>query len=372
MKIERLNITGFRNYDEAEIIFGPKINIFYGFNGQGKTNLLEAIYVLGLTKSHRSFIDNNLINQDKEFAKIKGIINDNKIKTKYEIDLTMNKKVLKIDNDQIKKLSDYISKINIIIFYPEDLNLIKGSPNERRKFLNTELSQLYSNYIDILNDYYKLLKTRNDCLKKLNKKEKIDMNYFEILTQYLINKAILIYRMRNKFIIKINENINIIYQKIFGFENFHLEYKTNCFFSAFKEDVMREILTKKYQEVFDKEVKYCQTLIGPHRDDIEFYLDKINLKNYGSQGQQRLAILALKLSEITIFKNYKKTIPILLLDDVFSELDNVRKNRLLKYIKNNIQTIITTTEITNIDPKILEKAEIFKVKNGKIKKEVSR
>src|SRR5574344_1244826 len=180
-----MKIKNFRNYQELDIKFDKNINIIYGDNAQGKTNLLEAIYFLALTKSHRLNIDNSLIKQDSDTAYLLGLIENNNITNKYEIGFNSTTKKLKINNEQIKKVSNYISKINIIIFYPEDLNIIKGSPRERRRFLNLELSQIYSNYIDILNNYNKLLKMRNNILKQGIR----DQHYFDVLTEYLVNRA---------------------------------------------------------------------------------------------------------------------------------------------------------------------------------------
>ena len=200
MYISNLKLSNFRNYKSLNINLDKNINIIIGNNGEGKTNLLESIYVLGLTKSHRSFIDNNLIKNNCEKCKIKGKLNKDNYKFDLEIELENKNKILKIDKEIVDKNSDYISNMNIIIFYPEDLELIKGSPSERRRFLNLELSQLNKNYFIILNDYNKLLKMRNDYLKN----NYIDDNYLSILTDYLIDKAISIYKLRKKFIDKLN------------------------------------------------------------------------------------------------------------------------------------------------------------------------
>lgn len=366
MILQTLKITNFRNHKSLELSFSDNINIIYGQNGSGKTNILESIYFLGITKSHRALMDEDLIKRGEEFFKIIGSLKKERLENTYEINFSRNKKEYFIDNDKIKKVSDYISKLNIIIFYPEDLNLIKGSPGIRRKFLDLELSQLYNTYYKVLNDYNKLLKIRNEYLKKLQKKEKIDNNYFEIITEYLINKAIFIYRARNKFINKINEYVGDIYLDIMKIPNFSLKYKTNIELEEYTEIYIKDKLKSKYKEDLEREVKLGTTLYGPHRDDLEFYLDNENLELYGSQGQQRLAVLSVKLAEIEIFKNHTKTNPILLLDDVFSELDDEKKNNLLKYIGTNIQTIITTTDLENIEKKILNSSKLFEVSNGKL------
>ena len=361
MYLEKVEITNFRNYSHLLVELSKGINIIYGNNAQGKTNLLESIYVLGLTKSHRSFIDHNLIKNNTAFARLKGILNINDYKSTLELIIQKTGKKLKIDHFDIKKVGDYISNMNIIIFYPEDLKIVKDAPGERRKFLNTELSQLYSNYYSVLNEYNKLLKMRNDYLKKTNT-ENFDDSYFEIITEYLIDKSLLIYRMRDQFICDLNELCADIYKDITGLESFHIQYKTNI--SLGNPKYMREAMREKFLSLRNVEQKLGSTMIGPHRDDLEFFLGDLNLKTYGSQGQQRIAVLALKLSEIEIFKKYKGYYPILLLDDVFSELDETKKNNLLFYIKEDLQTIITTTDLNLIDSQIIEKSKLFHIDHG--------
>lgn len=366
MFIKELKIVNFRNYKTLDIKLSKHINIIYGNNAQGKTNILESIYVLGITKSHRSFTLEDLIMNGESQAKISGIIEKNNMESFFEIILSTKKKKYMIDSDEIKKTSDYISNMNIIIFYPEDLEIIKGSPDIRRRYLNLELSQLYNNYYRVLSDYNKILKIRNDYLKKMQKGIKVDENYFMIISEYLIQKSIFIYRARNKFINKLNSYAEKIFWEIMHIEGFHLKYRTNFELKEYSENEIKEQLKSKFESEKSNEVKAGNTLYGPHRDDFEFYLGNNNLKSYGSQGQQRVAVLSIKLAEIEIFKNYSKTSPILLLDDVFSELDDEKKNNLLKYINDDIQTIITTTDLENIDETIIKKAQLFKIESGSV------
>lgn len=367
MYLCELNLINFRNYSSLKIKLNPHINIIYGNNAQGKTNLLESIYVLAITKSHLLNLDNNLIKNNENIMKIKGTYIKNGIKTKLELNNQDNNKILKIDNKEIKKVTDYInSSLNTIIFYPEDLEMIKGNPSNRRNFLNLELSQLSNNYLNILTEYNKLLKIRNDYLKKMAKNIPIDENYFDIITNYLVDKCYLIYKMRKKFILKINEYCGKIFYDIAKKENFHLKYITN--FEISEEINFKTELLLKLKNSLKKEIKLGTTLYGIHRDEIEFYLKNDNLKNYGSQGQQRLAVLSTKLAEIEIFKQYKDTYPILLLDDVFSELDDIKKNNIINYLSDEVQVIITTTEIKKINKNKFKSASIFKIKNGEIVK----
>ena len=369
MILKSLQIKNFRNYDKLNISFNPNITIIYGDNGQGKTNLLESIYVLAFTKSHRSFIDKNLIKSNRETANIKGtILND--ISYNLEININKNNKRVKIDNNSVTKIGDYIEKMNIIIFYSDDLELIKGFPSERRKYLNLELSQISKTYYNTLNDYNKLLKIRNDYLKQVNNGNEIDQNYFSVLNEYLVEKSIFIYQMRYKYIEKLNKLVPKIFKDITGKKTFQIVYKPSIELENFEKETLRKTLIDAFNNNIEKEIKNKATLYGPHHDDFEFSLNGENLRNYGSQGQQRVAVLSLKLSEINILKDYKKTNPIILLDDVFSELDNIKKNNLLKFIDSDMQVIITTTDLANIDKKITAKAKLIKIEKGKITEEV--
>ena len=363
MYLEKLSLQNFRNYTSLNIKLNPHVNIIYGNNAQGKTNLLESIYVLGLTKSHLFQLDNHLITSGKEFYKIKGIIKKDNIKTQYEIFGNINSKILKIDGQEIKKVTDYINNsLNIIIFYPEDLEIIKGSPNLRRNFLNLELSQLSNNYLKILNEFNKLLKIRNEYLKKMAKNINIDRTYFSIITNYFVDKSLIIYKMRKKFVEKLNENCGKIFEEITKLPNFHIDYITNYI----DDNVEKDSFLKKLTDNLEKEIKFGSTLYGPHRDELEFFLGEKSLKIYGSQGQKRMAVLATKLSEIPIFQNFKGTNPILLLDDVFSELDDIKKNNIIKYLSEDIQVIITTTDLKKINKKKFASVNIFKIKNGEV------
>lgn len=367
MYLKRIYLKNFRNYDLLNIEFNKRINIIYGNNAQGKTNLLESIYYLATTKSHRLNNDSEIIKFGSNVCKIKGVINNQKNDTNLEIALSENGKILKINHQEIKKVGNYItSNFNIIIFEPDDLNLIKGSPNERRNFINLELSQISNNYYNILTEYNKILKIRNNVLTKMLNNKNVDDSYFKIITNKLISKAVLIYKMRNKFIDELNLECGDIFLSLTKTAGFTIKYEPNIEFESYETEYLKEKLFKIYQNNYEKEVRLGTTIYGPHRDNIGFYINLKNVKEFGSQGQQRMAILSCKLSEITIYKKYKNSEPIILLDDVFSELDDIKKNNLLKYLKNNHQIIITTTDLKKINKKLLGEANIYKIKEGKI------
>lgn len=364
MFLSKIELQNFRNYKKQTITLKKGINILVGTNGSGKTNLLESIYFLAMTKSHRTSDDTLLMNYDKDFFKIKGTLNVEKFKTDLEIDLMNKKKILKIDNNDISVLSKYMSHLKIIIFFPDDLEIIKGLPDIRRKYINMQIGQVYNSYIKILDDYNKLLKSRNEYIKKIRNNEFYNKQYFEILNEYYIKKSILLYRMRKKYVDKLNDYIGDIFYDITGLKTLTIKYNPIFDFENYNENYMYEKIKKNIN--LEEEVSYGKSIYGPHRDDFKFMLNDINLKQYGSQGQQRASILALKLAEINIFEKVVGSSPILLLDDVFSELDEIRKNNLLKYINSKIQTIITTTDIDNIDNDTLKKSKIFEISEGKI------
>ncbi len=366
MYLSTIKLQNFRNYENIKIDLSPGVNIIYGNNAQGKTNLLESIYYLSVTKSHHSFLDNSLIRNGSDNLYVEGIVRKDEISDKYSISLNNHKKILKINDEKVNKISDYISNINTIFFYPDDLSLIKGNPEVRRRYLNVQLSQLSSIYFKNISDYNKLLKIRNEYLKKYVDRIDFDENYFDIITDHLIDKSIYIYKMRKKYISKINDYCKKISQNIFNNDNFKIIYKTNFDNLDFTSETIKEQLKEEYKKNLYRDKKYKITLLGPQKDDIEFLYDDKNLKLYGSQGQQRLGVLVFKLSEINIFNDFKNTKPILLLDDVFSELDNIKKNNLLHYINNDIQTIITTTDLSNLDKLLIEKSNLIKIFSGKI------
>lgn len=344
------------------------MNIFVGDNAQGKTNILEAITFLALTKSHRLGVHPNVIMFNKKKAKIKGVIQKEKIISKLEVEIVDNEKKLFVNQTEIRKVADYISNLNIIVFSPDDLEIIKGSPNVRRNLLNIQLSQISKIYLNIYNEYNKLLRTRNEYLKVLFQNSIADSSYLDIITDKLIEKATFIYQKRKEYLDLINESINTYYKDINGEVGLLVRYEPNIEFSDYAGETIRKTLKHYYKKNYKKELNYGMTLVGPHRDDFSFFLSDKNLKFFGSQGQQKTAVLAYKLSEIPIFESMLSTKPVLLLDDIFSELDLKKRNRLLKLIHTGIQSVITTTDLKNINKKYLTDAYIYNVKNGKVER----
>ena len=365
MILKKIKLVNYRNLVKQEIEFSKNINIFIGDNAQGKTNLLESIYFLALTKSYRTN-DNNLVNKDSLSLKIKGDIKDSNILKSLSIELSEDNKKVRINNNLVNKISDYITNLNVILVCPEDINILQGTPQERRNFLNIELSQISKNYIKKYNEFNKILKIRNNYLKMCYGNINTDNRYLDSLTENLIEREIDIYQERNNFVNLINENISKIYKDIIGIDNFKVIYETNIDLDNFDREYLKEKLTKKYKDSLNKEIENGMTLYGPHRDDIKFLIGEDDIKIYGSQGQQKVAIISLKLSEISIFKSITGSNPIILLDDVFSELDIKTRNKLIKYIDSDIQVIITTNDTKGLNKKFIDSSKIFNVVKGKI------
>ena len=357
MILTKLQLKNFRNYDNLDLNFNKKINIFIGNNAQGKTNILESIYVLSLTKSHRTNKDLYLIKQNSLFTKIIGTINDEDKINKYEVLINENGKRVSINDKPLKKVSEYLSKINAIMFCPDDLEIIKGSPQERRFFFNISISGFNNNYVRYLNEYNKILKTRNEYLKNY---EIVNKDYLDVLTNKLIDLNIYIYNERKKYVETINKYLKDIYKDITGKENIILKY------DSFMDNDDRNELEDKFNMVYNNELFQKVTLLGIHKDDFSIFIDDVKINNYGSQGQHRIAILCLKLAEIKIYEEEYNKKPILLLDDIFSELDSTKKTNIIKFIKNDLQVFITSTDLNNIDKKIIKEADIYKIDNGKV------
>ena len=365
MILKKISLINFRNLKKQTINLDKKTNIFIGDNAQGKTNILESIYFLALTKSYRTN-DSNLINKEEDFTKVKGEIKDISIFKNLSVELVNDQKKVKINNNEINKIADYITNLNVVLVSPEDINILQGTPAERRNFLNIELSQLSKNYIKKYNEFNKILKIRNNYLKMLYNSSNPDKRYLDSLTENLIDREIDIYQERKRFIDLINNNVSKIYEDIIGIKGFYITYETNIEFDNFETNYLKEKLIKKYNDSLKKEIENGMTLYGPHRDDLKFLINNDDIKIFGSQGQQKVGIIALKLSEIPIFQEFTTSYPIILLDDVFSELDIKTRNKLINYIPDNIQVIITSNDTKGINKKFLENAKIFKVVKGKI------
>ena len=367
MKIDKISLINFRNYINTTVKLNEKMNVFVGDNAQGKTNILESIVILALTKSHRVVNSPNIITFGKNKSKIEGVVKKDKLISKLQVELTEDDKKLYINKKNIRKVADYISNLNVIVFTPDDLEIVKGSPNIRRNLLNIQLSQISKTYLNTYNEYNKILKTRNEYLKILFNNNIADKSYLDIITDKLIEKAIIIYQKRKEYIDLINESINNNFKYISSESGLSINYINNIGIDNYDTETIKNEFKNILNKNYYRELQYGMTMYGPHRDDFSFNYNGMDLKNYGSQGQQKIAILCYKLSEIPIFKNISGFYPVLLLDDIFSELDIKKRNKLLKLINDiDIQSIITTTDLKNINKDNLNDSFIFEVKNANI------
>lgn len=363
MIIRNIKLKNFRNYENLDFVLNNRLNIIIGNNAQGKTNILESIYFLSLTKSFFAVNDKVVIKKNCLYARIDGVITSNNGCNNLSILVNNYGKYLKIGNKEIKKSSDYLGYLKVILFSPDNIRLLKEGPSIRRRFLNIEISQLSKKYILILNQFNDLLKQRNEYLKNI-RNSLVDKDYMLILNQKFAELAYQIYNFRNDFIVEINKRIKDIYKSIINIDNIEIKYITDVKLND-KEIMINEI-KDRLDKNYDKEILYGNTLIGPQRDDFSILLNGNDISSYGSQGQMRIAILSVKLSEIDIIFNKFGEYPVILLDDIFSELDVDKRNKLIKYLNCDRQVIITTTDIENINEELVNNAKLFKIDNGKV------
>ena len=357
MFIKSISLQNYRNYKKLSLDFDPKTNIFYGDNAQGKTNILEAVYVSGTTRSHKSAKDRELIYFGEEEAHICTIMERNGLDHKIDLHLRKNKtKGIAIDGIPIRKASELFGLVHFVFFSPEDLCIIKNGPSERRRFIDSELCQLDKVYLHELANYNKIVLQRNKLLKEIHFRQDY-REVLEILDLQLIKYGREIIRRRTLFVQELNEIIQEIHQKLSGGqEQIVLGYEAN---------VQEDQLEQKLQDHMDRDIHLKTTTAGPHRDDLSFLVNDIDIRKFGSQGQQRTAALSLKLSEIELVKRRVHDTPVLLLDDVLSELDSSRQNYLLNSIEN-IQTLITCTGLDEFINHRFSVNKIYKVSGGNV------
>jgi len=353
MWISKIKINNFRNYNLQEINLEKNINVFYGENAQGKTNIIESIFLCSMGRSFRTNKDKEMIKLNSENAIIEIEYQKKDRDGKIKIELG-NRKNVYINGIKIKKLSELLGNINVVIFTPDDINILKGGPQNRRKFLDIMISQLKPNYMHNLNLYLKTLEQRNNYLRQVREENK-DENLLEIWDEKLAEYAVTISKYRNEYMEKIQEKIKKIHNEITDDkEEIEIEYITEC---DNKENFLNLLKSRRKLDI----IKGFTTK-GVHRDDFVIYINKKRLDIYGSQGQHRTAILSLKLSELNIIEEEIGEYPILLLDDFMSELDQKRRNHFLEKI-DNTQVIITCTDKIDIENKNIL---IYNVKDGNV------
>ena len=353
MWIKKIKINNFRNYNFQEINLNKNINIFYGENAQGKTNIIESIFLCSMGKSFRAKKDKEMIKLDAKQANIEIEYQKQDRDGKIKIEIN-NKKNIYLNGIKLKKLSELLGNVNTVIFTPDDINILKGGPQNRRRFLDIMISQLKPNYMYHLNIYAKIIEQRNNYLRQIREENK-DEKLLEIWDEKLAQEAYIIYQYRKEFIEKIKNKIKNIHTEITDKkEEIKIEYITHC---QSKEEYLKLLKERKKLDIIKG-----YTTKGIHRDDFIIYINDKELSIYGSQGQHRTSILSLKLAEVDIIKDEIGESPILLLDDFMSELDEKRRNHFLEKIKNT-QVIITCTDKINLANKNIL---IYNVKSGKV------
>ena len=361
MLLKNISLKNFTNYEEANCDFDENINIFVGDNAQGKSNLLEAIYYIATISSSRKNKDKELIKWGRDFFSISAHFFNRFGENKVDVKVAGNKKEVYLNNYKIEKRKEYIGYLITVIFNPEDLYIIKGEPSLRRQYIDNELSTTDVEYfVDILK-YRKILEQRNILLKEYNRK-RISDDLMDIWEEQLTKYGVKIINKRLELIEKLKEISKKIHYRITeNVEDLHIEYQTNVDLKDI-ENSYRNLLRENRQRDIDR----GNTSIGPHRDDLEILINGMSAKKFASQGQQRTISLSLKISEIEFIKEKTGEYPLLLLDDVLSELDKKRKHKLLEEIENKVQTIITTTDLNDIENFVVEKGKVIRIHDGKV------
>lgn len=360
MKFKSIELTHFRNYEKLIISLNSSMTVFVGENGQGKTNLLEALSFFSDLRSFRTNKETDLIQQNQEYAFLKAVVANEVSEKKISIFLGKNGKSISVDNNLVKKASQFIGTINTILFTPSDLVFFDTSPRERRRFIDLELSKISPTYLMHINQYQTILKERNALLKN----NQLDKNLFDVLTEKLVDHGAYLRSKRNDFIQRLSIKTNHFYN-IFSKQkcDIQLVYRQDCYHASLVE--LKKSMLQVMHDQFERDRLFKMTHCGVHRDDILCLFNQHELSSYASQGQKRLVIIAMKLALVEIILDINKQHPILLLDDVLSELDAQHQQRLLDNCPKSLQTIVTSTQLDFID-KLVEKPKIYYIHQAKI------
>ncbi|MGG1518963.1 DNA replication/repair protein RecF [Paenibacillus oryzisoli] len=368
MFLQRLALRHYRNYEQIELATDSNINIFIGPNAQGKTNLLESIYVLAMTKSHRTHQDKELIGWDGEQTQLQADILKKYGTCKLDLTISTKGKKARINGMEQKKLSNFIGALNVVMFAPEDLEIVKGTPGVRRRFLDMEIGQVQPSYLHDLSQYQKILMQRNNYLKQNYPGKSTPDAMLDIWNEQLAQYGVKIMKKRQNFIKKLQKWAENIHQGITnGSEELLIRYAPSFDMDRDEdESVLLNQFMIKLSLVKDQEFRRGVTLVGPHRDDLLFYINDKEVQTYGSQGQQRTTALSLKLAEIELIQEEVGEYPLLLLDDVLSELDAHRQTQLIRTFQQKVQTFITTTGLESVHLDQLDHASVFHVLKGNV------
>lgn len=371
MFLQKLKLNNFRNYKEFDLDFSEKKTLFIGKNAHGKTNILEAIYYLSILKSKRAQKDSELVFWEQEFCRIKAEVLKNDVDIELEVLINPpGKKTIKLNGIKKTKSKDFLGNLVAVNFCTDDLMLLRGAPVDRRSWIDDCIAIIYPSYQERLQKYNKIRSQRNNLLKTLKIQNNLEDSLSVWDEQLVIAGSNIIY-LRLKYLNEIKNVVQAKYNIIAPEETLSLVYNSTVLgevadFSLFSIAEIAEHFKQKMEENRQEELIRAKTLIGPHRDDVEFFINKKNAINFASQGQQRTIVLSLKLAEIDIIKQKINDTPLLLLDDVLAELDKTRQNFLLKSIEEDIQTIITSTDTGGFEAEFLKDVKIYHVEKGEI------
>lgn len=366
MRLRSIQLQHYRNYDSVELQTDGMVNVFIGPNAQGKTNLLEAIFVLALSKSHRTSKDKELIGWEADSARVAGEADRRYGAVKLELLFSSQGKKAKINGLEQRKLSDFVGTFNVVMFAPEDLEIVKGSPGVRRRFLDMEIGQIQPGYLHSLQQYGKVLMQRNHYLKNAAPGGQHAM--LEVWNEQLASYGVKMIKKRQNFIQKLQKWASEIHAGITGGnEALTVRYAPSLECSDEEDEtVLFDRFMVKLSQMREQEMRRGATLVGPHRDDLAFAINGKEAQTFGSQGQQRTAALSLKLAEIELVHEEIGEYPVLLLDDVLSELDRSRQTQLIETFQSKVQTFITTTGLESVDMGKLRDACLYQVREGKV------
>jgi len=370
MQLKTLELQGYRNYDTIKLATEAGVNIFIGPNAQGKTNLLEAIHVLSLTKSHRTSKDKELIGWDRNAAVIKAELERRHGSASLELQISAQGKKAKINGLEQRKLSSFVGTLNVVLFAPEDLDIVKGAPGVRRRFMDMEIGQVHPGYLYDMQQYQKILQQRNNYLKSTDI-HRASPAMLDVWNEQLVSYGVKMMQKRKNFIVHLqkwaekihagitagNELLSVMYRPSFG-NGEELQAQDDS--SLFQQFML------KLSQGKEQEFRRGTTLAGPHRDDLAFAINGKDVQSFGSQGQQRTAALSLKLAELELMHEEIGEYPLLLLDDVLSELDQTRQTQLIETFQSRVQTFITTTGLESVNMSRLKDASVFHVRNGQL------
>jgi DNA replication and repair protein RecF len=368
MQLKSIELQGYRNYESLKLAIGSGVNIFIGPNAQGKTNLLEAIHVLALTKSHRTSKDKELIGWNASAARIRAELERILGAVTLELTISAQGKMAKLNGLEQRKLSGFVGSLNVVLFAPEDLDIVKGAPGVRRRFMDMEIGQVHPGYLYDLQQYQKVLQQRNNYLKSTDASRASDA-MLDVWNEQLASFGVKMMQRRKTFIQKLqrwaekihagitadSETLKVIYQPSFSSPEEVMDQDDSSLFRQF----MIKLTQGKEQEF-----RRGTTMAGPHRDDLAFAINGKDVQAFGSQGQQRTAALSLKLAELELMREEIGEYPILLLDDVLSELDHMRQTQLIETFQSRVQTFITTTGLESVNMSRLKDAAVFHVRGG--------